>query len=131
MSMDSVCPALARALAHRKDSFRRRLVALIRERAGGDAVAVYKRAGIDRRTYAKVIGSDSYRTSRRTAEALCLALGLDTAEADDLLRPLGFALGDHATDDLVVRYALASGIHDLKAVNRLLAAAGAEPFDLK
>ena len=87
---------------------------------GGDAASVYKAARIDRRTYSAIV-SDPFRpVAKRTAVQFAIALRLDRALADDLLRSAGFALSPAIPEDVVFADAIAQGDGDLQSVSERL-----------
>jgi len=99
-------------------SFSRALFDLIDARGLAD-VAVYKKAGIDRRLFAK-IRSDNYTPGKQTVFRLILALELTLPEAKDLLEFAGFSFSRSAKVDLVVKYCVETKHYDLATVNELL-----------
>ena len=105
----------------RAASFRKCVRTLIEQRAGGDEVAVYKRAGLDRRLFSALRSREDYQPSRDTTLALCFGLQLAPDEADNLLTIAGFSLSPHSKRDLIVQFCLQHAIWDLHLVNFLLA----------
>lgn len=99
-------------------SFSRALFDLIDARGLAD-VAVYKKAGIDRRLFAK-IRSDNYTPGKETVFRLVLALELSLYEAKDLLEFAGFSFSRASKLDLVVKYCVETKLYDLATVNELL-----------
>ncbi len=92
-------------------------------RKGIEETEVYKQAGIDRRHFAKIRADrlgKSYHPGKNTVTALCLALGLTAEESEDLLQSAGYSLSMSSTADLVIRYCIEHGIHDLMEVNEIL-----------
>jgi len=99
-------------------SFSRALFDLIDARDLTD-VAVYKKAGIDRRLFAK-IRSDNYTPGKETVFRLILALELSLPEAKELLEFAGFSFSRASKLDLVVKYCVETKHYDLAVVNELL-----------
>lgn len=114
---------LAAYLARAEVSFSRRLLELIRA-SGLSEVEVYKRARVDRKLFSKIRSDPAYQPKKTTVIAFALALRLPLAEAQDLLASAGFALSASAPADLIVRFFLERGVHDLFQVNDALDAFG-------
>ena len=106
-------------LAHFGDSFAQRLMKLIRKK-GKDEVEVYKKAQLDRRLFSKLRTDAHYTPSKRNIMALVIALELDVAEANDLLRRAGYALSSAKQEDVIVQYFIAQGEYDLFLINEVL-----------
>ncbi len=85
-----------------------------------DEVACYKRAGVSRQTWYKILNEKDYRPGKTTVIAFALALRLSEKETDDLLKSVGFTLSGSIKSDLIVRYCLKNKIYNLQEVNDLL-----------
>ncbi len=81
---------------------------------------VYKTAQVDRRLYSKIISARTYRPSKDTCIALCLALGLGQKEATDMLFRAGHSLSHSSARDLIFEYFFQENIHDVDRVNEVL-----------
>ena len=55
-----------------------------------------------------------------TAFRCCIGLGLSVEEAEDLLKLAGMAFSPNNADDLVVKFCLEKGIHDIPGINYML-----------
>ena len=80
----------------------------------------YKRSNIDRRLFSKIRSNRAYAPSKSTALALAIGLRLLVQEAQDLLARAGFAFSPCDKRDLIVRYFLENGDHDIARVNAAL-----------
>ena len=98
-------------------SFRDRIFDAIR-RSGLADVDVYSRAGLSRSAFSHIRSGG--RPAKPVAIALAFALGLDELQAEALLGSAGYALSRSDTADLIVRFFLHRGVHDLFAVNDAL-----------
>lgn len=98
-------------------SFRDRMFDAIR-RSGLADVDVYSRAGLSRSAFSHIRSGG--RPAKPVAIALAFALGLDELQAEALLGSAGYALSRSDTADLIVRFFLHRGVHDLFAVNDAL-----------
>ena len=80
----------------------------------------YKRSNIDRRLFSKIRSNAGYAPSKSTVLALTIGLRLSVKDAQDLLARAGFAFSPCDTRDLIVRYFLEKGDHDIARVNAAL-----------
>ncbi|NCB41174.1 MAG: hypothetical protein EOM59_00920 [Clostridia bacterium] len=85
---------------------------------------VYKKAGVDRKTFSKIRSSKKYKPSKSTVIALALALELDEDEAEELFEAAGYALTYNQKFDLTVRFCILNRIYNLMQVNELLCHVG-------
>jgi len=102
-----------------RKTFSEMLFQLIRER-GGDEVAIYTRAMIDRRLFSKIRSAKDYSPSKQTVLAFAIALKLDITEAENLLESAGFALSKSIRYDLAVRFFIENKIYDFNKINDTL-----------
>lgn len=115
--------SLDERLATLDPTFSETVLALVDERGMTDA-EVYHRANLSRQLFSKLRGNPGYRPAKATAVALCMGLGLDLDEAEDLLARAGYALSSSSASDVVVRWFLERGIHDVLRLNEVLFAYG-------
>ena len=111
-------PELDQLLGRLDASFSDTVLALIDERGLTDA-EVYRRANLSRQAFAK-LRRPGYHPAKPTAVALALALGLDLDQTQDLLARAGYALGGATRFDVIVRWYLGRGGHDVLELNELL-----------
>ena len=83
-------------------------------------VETYKRSNIDRRLFSKIRSNAGYVPSKSTVLALAIGLKLSVQDAQDLLARAGFAFSPCDKRDLIVRYFLERGEHDIVRVNAAL-----------
>ena len=98
-------------------SFRDRIFDAIR-RSGLADVDVYSRAGISKSTFSRIRSGD--RPAKDVAIALAFVLGFTATQADALLGSAGYSLSRSSVGDLIVRFFLERGVHDLLTVNDAL-----------
>ena len=103
----------------KEKTFSEALLSLIDAKGMTDA-ETYKRSNIDRRLFSKIRTNPAYAPSKSTVLALSIGLRLSVQDAQDLLARAGFAFSPCDTRDLVVRYFLERGDHDIVKVNAAL-----------
>lgn len=108
------------------EEFHKYLCSLIDAKGMSDPEA-YKRAGIDRRLWSKIMSDDGYRPSKRTVCMLVIALRLDYHECKHLIKSAGYIL-NRDTFDLVIRYCVQEGIFDPIKVDSLLVEKNLKPL---
>lgn len=124
---EAVCAALSAAAPRELDdllsnldaSFSETLLALIDERGMTDA-EVYHRANLSRQLFSKIRSNRAYRPTKPTAVALAVALELDPRQTQDLLSRAGLALSRSSKFDVIVRFFLERGVHDVFRINEAL-----------
>ena len=79
-----------------------------------------KRILMDRRLWSKLNTDVEYQPSRETATAICIALHLNVAQAEELLQSAGFTLSATRKQDVVMRYFLQNNIYDIDVINDML-----------
>ncbi|MDX9868622.1 MAG: hypothetical protein RBT78_11945 [Kiritimatiellia bacterium] len=110
---------LSAYLARAGQPFSRLLLERIRE-SGESEVAVYKRAGVDRKLFSKIRGDPHRQPKKSTVIAFALALRLSVEETRDLLASAGYAFSDSATFDLIIRFFIERGEYDRFRINDAL-----------
>ena len=83
-------------------------------------VEAYRGSNLDRRLFSKIRSKTRYNPSKSTVLALTIGLKLSVEEAEDLLARAGFAFSPCNKRDLIVRYFLEHGEHDIARVNGAL-----------
>ena len=111
---------------HRGQTFHEQLFAFI-DRTGKSDSDVYKKGNIDRRLFSKIRNRD-YIPAKKTVIALCLALGLNRADADLLLQSAGYSLSKSDDYDLTIAFCLEKQIYDIFDINEILYHFGFETF---
>lgn len=107
------------------------LVKYVNERYGGKASVVYRRAGIDRKHYSKIVSDNDYVVSRETAFQLAIGLQLTRPELDEFLRAAGMILTPTLALDRAFIYCLENSIMNILDVNRVIVESGLPGLRLK
>lgn len=103
----------------KEKTFSEALLKLI-DTKGMTDVDTYRRSNIDRRLFSKIRSNADYSPRKSTVLALTIGLKLSVPEAQDLLARAGFAFSPCDKRDLIVRYFLERGEHDIAKVNGAL-----------
>lgn len=109
-----------------KEEFHTYLYSLIDARGLTDP-EVYKRAGIDRKTWSKIVSNSDQRPTKRTVSRIVIALELDYKECKHLIKAAGYIL-NRDPFDLVIRYCVEHKVYDPIAVDGLLIKKGLRPL---
>ena len=86
---------------------------------------VYKRANITKQNYYKIKMEKSH-PKKPTVLALCAAMRLDLKSTVDFMALAGYAFSPASRADLIVRYFISNGVHDVMEINSVLFAEGCE-----
>lgn len=80
----------------------------------------YKKCGLTRQTFSKIMGWRRQIPRKKTVMAMAVVLKLTTEEAEKFLARAGYALTHIDKTDLVIRYCLEHNINNLVDVNEAL-----------
>ena len=115
----------------KKLTFSALLLQHVRNRCGGKAAVAYKRAGIDRKLYSKIISYDDSTVSKMTALQFAIGLQLSVDETEELLKSAGYALSDTVLTDQVFRYCIENRVWNILDVNQLLSECRLRPLNVR
>ena len=85
-----------------------------------DEIEVYKNADVDRKLFSKIRTQPDYHPNKNTLLKLCLAMNMNTEEAEELLNTAGYSLSRSIRSDLILRYCFAHNVFDVITVNQIL-----------
>ncbi len=108
--------SLSDILEHKGKSFVEMLTGFIDEKGMTDADC-YKKAGIQRATFNKLINGGTKKPSLSTAVALAIALELNYEETSSLLAAAGLALNQNSKFDLIISYYIKNQKYDIWEIN--------------
>jgi len=100
-------------------SFSQTLIDLMIKK-GKTSVEVYKKANIDKKLFAKIIGKNDYHPSKKTALALAIALELNLDQTLDFLRTAGYTLSHSNKADLIIEYFINKSNYNIFEINEVL-----------
>lgn len=110
--------------------FAHELMRLVNERCGGSAPICYRRAGLSRQLYSRIVSGRHGDPSRETAMRLALGLKLSYDEAVEFLRHAGFVLRQWNPIDAVFAYCYKNAIYNMLDVNELIVHVGEKPLEI-
>lgn len=105
-------------------SFSAQLLTFVRTKCDGRGVVAYKRSGIRRNVYSRIVSSDDACVTKRTAMQFCIGLQLGREEADKLLKSAGYAFSESIPDDIAFAHFIDHSIWNLEDVNEILSKCG-------
>jgi hypothetical protein len=105
-------------------SFSARLLTYVNEKCDGSAPMAYKRAGVSRQVYSRIVASNDAKVDKRTTMLFCIGLQLSIDEAELLMKSAGYAFSDTIPEDMVFRYCILNKIWNLDDVNEILVRCG-------
>lgn len=112
------------------ETFSKALLALVVSKYDGAAPMAYKRAGISRQSYSRIISSHYARVDKLTAMRLCIGLQLTYDESVSLLKDAGYAFSESIPMDSIFAYCIRHRILNILDVNRIITDCGQKPFDI-
>ena len=98
-------------------SFSARLLTYVNEKCAGIAPTAYKRAGVSRQIYSRIVSKDNSTVDKRTAMLFCIGLQLSMDEARLLMESAGYAFSGTIPEDVVFSYCIEKQIWNLYDVN--------------
>ena len=132
-SPNSSCGRIAQELQNsisRSTSFVRMLIQFVNDKCEGKSHICYKRAGISRQLYSKVISQTGKNVAKRTVMQLCIGLRLSVDEAESLMNSAGYAFSKTIYEDTVFYWCLENCTYNIFDVNNLLVSCKCNPVTI-
>ena len=107
-------------LSHNKSKNFNELLFSYIDRSGFKDSEIYKKVGIVRKLFSKIICNNNYIPRKNVIIKLCLALGLNRDDFNKLLNSAGYSLSNNKNFDLVISYCLDNNIYDIYVINDYL-----------
>lgn len=111
--------ALLSAISNLGEGFSDKLICLIDERFEKDS-DFYESANISRQVFSYMKSNRNYKPSRPIIFACIIALRLNAAEAESLLKTAGLAFSNSNLSDVIIRYFIENGLYDMEEINEIL-----------
>lgn len=89
---------------------------------------VYKKAGIDRRHFSKIINKAEYSPKKHAVIALCFALELNKEEMIEMLSLGGYGFFEYDKTDIIIEFFIEHECFDLFSLNEALVHFGEKPI---
>ena len=89
------------------------------DKSGHKDSEIYKKGDIDRKLFSKIRCSSDYIPRRNVVIKLCLALGLERKDFNELLNSAGYSLSNSKFDQ-IISFCLENKVYDLNQVNDYL-----------
>lgn len=105
-------------------SFSARLLTLVNERCEGRGPVAYKRAGVSRQIYSRIVSDDAASVDKDTALQFCIGLQLTMPEAELLLKAAGYAFSETREVDRAFAWCIEKGIWNIRDVDAILRRSG-------
>mgnify|MGYP003315447424 CR=1 FL=1 len=101
-------------------SFSARLLTLVNARCGGRGPVAYKRAGVSRQVYSRIVSDDSSSVDKETALQFCIGLQLDMPDAELLLKAAGYAFSGTQEIDRAFAWCIENRVWNIQDVDAIL-----------
>lgn len=102
-----------------ESGFPESLLQLMDERGLSD-VECCRKANVSRELFSEIRSDVDYRPEKTIVPAFAVALSLSVEETEKLLERAGFAFSSERKFDVIVRYLISEGVHDVFLINIIL-----------
>lgn len=116
--------------AERAECFGTSVQNLVRLKCEGGASECYRRAGVGRQTFSKIVKRKDNIVSKRIAMQLCVGLRLSVDESEELLAKAGYAFSKSLIEDMAFRWCLEHSVYNILDVNAILVSLHCNPLKL-
>lgn len=111
-------------------TFARTLLEYVSSRCEGEASACYRRAGLSRQLYSKIISNPELGVKKRTVMQLCIGLKLPIEEANAFMAVAGYCFSKSNFEDIAFQWCIENDVYNIFDVNDLLVAGTCEPITI-
>lgn len=97
------------------------LARMVKDRCENKASLCYRRAGVSKQTYSRIISQPHSGVNKTIAMRLCIGLKLSFDEAKAFLATAGYAFSDAIYEDRVFSYCLQNAFYNILDVEQMIA----------
>ena len=97
------------------------LARMVKDRCENKASLCYRRAGVSKQTYSRIISQPHSGVNKMIAMRLCIGLKLSFDEAKAFLATAGYAFSDAIYEDRVFSYCLQNAFYNILDVEQMIA----------
>ena len=90
------------------------------QKSGQKNATIYKKANISKQHFSKLINNPNATITKPVAVAFALALELDLAQTQDLIKRAGYTLTNSSVFDLIIQYHIENKIYNVVEINIVL-----------
>lgn len=116
--------------AEEAERFGASILKLIDQKCEGGASECYRRAGVGRQTFSKIVTKTDNQVSKRIAMQLCVGLRLTVEESEDLLSKAGYSFSKSLIEDMAFRWCLEHSVYNILDVSAILVSLKCKPLKL-
>ena len=116
--------------AEEAERFGASVLKLIDQKCEGGASECYRRAGVGRQTFSKIVTKTDNQVSKRIAMQLCVGLRLTVEESEDLLSKAGYSFSKSLIEDMAFRWCLEHSVYNILDVSAILVSLKCKPLKL-
>ena len=116
--------------AEEAERFGASVLKLIDQKCEGGASECYRRAGVGRQTFSKIVTKTDNQVSKRIAMQLCVGLRLTVEESEDLLSKAGYSFSKSLIEDMAFRWCLEHSVYNILDVSAILVSHKCKPLKL-
>ena len=116
--------------AEEAERFGASVLKLIDKKCEGGASECYRRAGVGRQTFSKIVTKTDNQVSKRIAMQLCVGLRLTVEESEVLLSKAGYSFSKSLIEDMAFRWCLEHSVYNILDVSAILVSLKCKPLKL-
>ena len=103
-------------------TFSAQLLKFVKEKCNGVGPIAYKRAGLDRRRFSRIVSDNNAHVEKETVMRFVIGLQLSRQEADRLMKAAGYYFSTTEPVDCAFLYCMERAIWNIEDVEEILAA---------